>query len=285
MASHDVTVRQFLRVLKNEVRGDSTLDRTERALDKWAIIACQAIYFERSDLVDLAIKLLHEAYVALPQTGLEITEKQLAVVIRLYAVGSLAIRMNDWETLRAIILRPAKLHPADNDYVHSSWIRHGHVDAARAGLTQDDDNTGAYLISASRRLLGVEPAMRPDLTADLSLKNGDSASDDVLLNSLCQFDILYCLLVVSEGQTSVKSMYPSSAAFDERRADPILVAITGDPVTRAALFPSCTDKAIADAIYNVVRLTMQEALKFGGRWWGPPPSVQEFLTRHGQQEA
>lgn len=285
MASHDVAVRQFLRVLKNEVRGDSALASTERALDKWAIVACQAIHFERRDLIDLAIKLLHEAYVALPMTGLDVTEKRLAVVIRLYAVGSLAIRMNDWETLRTIILRPAKLHPADNDYVHSSWIRHGHVDAARAGLTENDDNTGAYLISKSRGLLLAEPAMRPDLAVDVSSKSVAPASDDILLNSLCQFDVLYCLLVVTEGQTSVKSMYPSSAAFDEARADPILVAITGDPVIRAALFPSCTDAAIADAIYNVVRLTMQEALKFGGRWWGPPPSVQEFLTRHGQQEA
>ena len=283
MASHDVAVRQFLRVLKNEVRGDSTLASTERALDKWAIVACQAIHFERRDLVDLAIKLLHEAYVALPMTGLDVTEKRLAVVIRLYAVGSLAIRMNDWETLRTIILRPAKLHPADNDYVL--------VDSSRSCRCSPCWLNGER--RQHRRLPDIEesgPALGRASHASRSrcrrlFKSVAPASDDILLNSLCQFDVLYCLLVVTEGQTSVKSMYPSSAAFDEARADPILVAITGDPVIRAALFPSCTDAAIADAIYNVVRLTMQEALKFGGRWWGPPPSVQEFLTRHGQQEA
>lgn len=279
----DVALRQFLRLLKNEFRGDVTLVKTERLLDKWTIIACQATYFERRELIDFAITLLHEAYVALPTAGTELTEKRLAVIVRLYALGSLAIRMGDWETLRSIVLRPAKIHPADNDYVHSSWIRHGHVEASRAGLTNGDDDTGAYLISASRRLLVAQAAMRPDLAADLFPNN--PASDDVLLNSLCQFDILYCLLVVTEGQTSVKSMYPSSAAFDEGRADPILVAIAGDRAIRATLFPSCTDQAVAEAIYNVVRLTMQEALKFGGRWWGPPPSVQEFLTTHGQPEA
>lgn len=282
MASNDLALRQFLRLIKSEFRGDATMAKTEQVLDKWTIIACQAIYFERRDLAELAIKLLHEAYTALPTSGTELTEKRLAVVVRLYVLGSVAMRVGDWETLRAIILRPAKIHPADNDYVHSSWIRHGHVEAARAGLTKDEQE-GAYLISESRRLVVAQAAMRPDLAADPFSSIGTSTSDDGLLNSLCQFDILYCVLVVAEGQTSVKSMYPSSAAFDEGRADPILVAIAGDPAIRAALFPSCTDQAVAEAIYNVVRLTMQEALKFGGRWWGPPPSVQKFLTTYGQQ--
>lgn len=283
MASNDVALRQFLRTLKHDLRADTTLVETERALDKWTIVACQALYFERRALVELAIKLLHEAYVALPNTGTELTEKRLAVVVRLYALGSLAVRLGHWETLRAIVLQPTKIHPADNEYVHSSWIRHGHVEAARAGLTKDDD-TDAYLISASRRLLVAQPSMRPDLTDALVPDTGNPPSDDALLNSLCQFDILYCLLVLTEGQTSVKSMYPSSAAFDETRADPALVTVASDSAVRTTLFPNCPDADVAKAIYNMVRLTMQEAFKFGGRWWGPPPSVQAFLTAHGQQE-
>jgi hypothetical protein len=107
----------------------------------------------------------------------------------------------------------------------------------------------------------------------------------VLLNSLCQFDILYCLLVATEGQTHVRSFYPSSAAFDESRADPALVKVAGDGAVRAALFPDSPDGDVAKAIYAVVRLAMQEAFKFGGTWWGPPPSVQAFLAGNGQQEA
>jgi hypothetical protein len=266
------------------LRAGTTLVETERALDKWTIIACQSLLFERRDLVELAIKLLHEAYVALPVIGTGLTEKRLAVVVRLYALGSLAARLSDWEALRAIVLRPTKIHPADNDYVHSSWIRHGHVEAARAGLTKDDDDTGAYLISASRRLLAAQPSMRPDLTDALVPDARNPASDDGLLNSLCQFDVLYCVLVLTEGQTSVKSMYPSSGAFDETRADPVLVTVAGDSAVRTTLFPNCTAADVAEAICNVARLTMQEAFKFGGRWWGPPPSVQAFLTAHGQQE-
>lgn len=284
MASDDIALRQFLRTIKHFIRADTTLADTGLALDKWTIIACQALYFERRDLVELAIKLLHETYVAFPVAGTELTEKRLAVVVRLYALGSLAVRLGDWETLRSIVLRPAKVHPSDENYVHSSWIRHGHVEAARAGLTNDDD-TGGYLISTSRRLLLAQSAMRPDLTDGLVSVAGNPTSDDVLLNSLCQFDILYCLLVTTEGQTSVKSMYPSCAAFDESRADPALVTVAGDQAVRATLFPNSADAGIAAAIYQVLRRTMQEAFKFGGRWWGPPPSVQAFLTANGQQEA
>jgi hypothetical protein len=284
MASNDLQLRQFLRSVKHSIRADTPLAESERALDKWTIIACQALYYERYDLVEMAIKLLYEAYAALPATGVELTEKRLAVVIRLYALGSLAVRLNAWKTIRSIVHRPAKAHPMDPNYLHSSWIRQGHVEAARAGLTGADDTSG-NVISVSRRLLVADPSMRPDLPDALVPAAGNIGDDDQLLNTLCQFDILYCLLVATEGQTPVRSFYPSSAAFNETRADPILVTVVVDSDVRAALFPNSTDAVVAEAIHTVVRLAMQEAFKFGGSWWGPPPSVQAFLTGNGQQEA
>jgi hypothetical protein len=65
------------------------------------------------------------------------------------------------------------------------------------------------------------------------------------LNSLCQFDILYCLLVVAEGQTRIRSFYPFSTAFDETRADPALVTVAGDSEVRATLFPDSSDAEVA----------------------------------------
>jgi hypothetical protein len=236
MANNDVRLRQFLRSLKHFIHADNTLAESERALDKWTIIACQALYFERHDLVELAIKLLHEAYVALPLAGSALTEKRLAVVIRLYALGRLAVRLSAWEIVRSIVQRPAQIHPADHAYVHSSWIRHGHVEAARAGLTGGEAQ-GGYLISASRQLMIAQSSMRPDLPDNLVPATGSIPSDDVLLNSLCQFDILYCLLVATEGQTHVRSFYPSSAAFDESRADPALVKVAGDGAVRSRSVP------------------------------------------------
>jgi hypothetical protein len=136
MPSNDVQLRQFLRSLQHYIRTDTPLAESERALDNWAIIACEALYFERNDLVDLAIKLLHRAYVALPITGSALTEKRLAVVIRLYVLSSLAVRLSAWEIIRSVVQRPAKVHPADHDYVHSSWIRHGHAYAKTSAQTR-----------------------------------------------------------------------------------------------------------------------------------------------------
>ena len=64
-------------------------------------------------------------------------------------------------------------------------------------------------------------------------------------------------------------MYPSSAAFDETRADPALVTVAGDTAVRATLFPNSTDADVAEAIYNVVRLTMQQAFNSAGDGGAP----------------
>ncbi|MFV8165305.1 hypothetical protein ACNQVK_24970 [Mycobacterium sp. 134] len=285
MADKDVALRQFLRSLQHHLRAHNTLAETEQALDKWTIVTCQALNFERHDIVESALVLLHEVYegyLADHDPGQELAKKRLAIVIRLYILGSLAVRLDDWSTMRSIVLKPAKIHQADTAYIHSSWIRHGHVEAARAGLTRTDDGDGGYLIAASRELQTTEPTMHPDIPESMLARSG--APEDVLLNSLCQFDILYCLLVVVDGPTSVKSMYPSSAAFDEARADPALVRISGDKAVRSAVFPNADDPTIAAAIHDVVRRTMQESFSFGGRWWGPPPSVQAFLAANGQPE-
>ncbi|OBK86359.1 hypothetical protein [Mycolicibacter sinensis] len=283
MAAAELSLRQFLRTCKHALSAQGALAETEQALDKWTIIACQALNAERHDIVRFAIKVLHEAYVALPLSGVQVIEKRLAVAVRLYVVGSLAVRLAAWESLRSIVLQAAELHSAKGDYVHSSWIRHAHVEAARAGLTNDDDS-GAYLISASRRLAVSESSMRPDLP-DAAVTSVNPSPDDALLNSLCQFDILYCLLVSAEGVTSAKSMYPSSASFDEYRADPALVLVADDGAVRASLFPASDDRQIAAAMHHLLRKAMTEAMRFGGRWWGPPPSVQTFLTTNGQQPA
>lgn len=59
----------------------------------------------------------------------------------------------------------------------------------------------------------------------------------------------------------------------------------GNNAERAPLSAATVTKmaVIAQAIYQVVRLAMQEAFQYGGSWWGPPPSVQQFLSSNGQQ--
>jgi hypothetical protein len=118
-------------------------------------------------------------------------------VIRIYALGSLAVRLEAWETITSLSLTPVPSEAYGTQYMFSSWIRHAQVDASRAGLTQ---GRNGFIISAARDLIFARPAMRPDIEdTDLS-DEPEVAADDLLLNSLCEFDLAYCVIVFAKGQ-------------------------------------------------------------------------------------
>lgn len=276
-SGNDVRLRQFLRTLKKSVNSNSSLAVCVTALNKWAIYCVQALDFERPDLVDSAIEALHEAYSQLG-VGLDITRKRLEVVIRIYALGRMAVRLAAWETVHSLTLQPVPSNPFDSSYIFSSWIRHAQVEASRAGLT----DKGGFLISAARELIVENAAMRPDVNDDEIPPVDELAANDVLLNTLCQFDVAYCFIVAAEG-TGHGSGYPSSAAFDEDRAKPIAQKIAAHLEVRRRLFPNSNDARIAAALASVYeRAITESANNYGGRWWGPPPTVQQFIDSNGQ---
>jgi hypothetical protein len=281
-AKNDVRLRQFLRTLRRHVNATSSVDDCANALDKWAIFCAQATFFERDDLTQDAIDALFAAYRELG-SGDDATQKRLAVVIRIYAVGSLAVRVSAWETVRSLVLRPAEDATGNPDWVYASWIRHALVEASRAGLTKDD--RGGFLISAARELLANHPMMRPDIGDDEIPPQDAVTNRDVLLNTLCQFDFAYCLIVAAEG-TGRGGFYPSSAAFDENRVQPLVLKIVDEnPDVRRRLFPQSDDQRVSDALAFVYHRTIrQSATNPGGRWWSTPSAVTAFDAKHGPSE-
>lgn len=273
---NDVRLRQFLRSLKRFVNANRNLEDCHAALDKWTIFAAQALNFERADLTKDAIDALYEAYTEL-DTGTDLARKRLAVVIRIYAIGSLAVRLSAWETVHSLAIRPVATAPF-HDWIYASWIRNAQVEASRAGLTRDD--RGGYLISAARELIVNHPALHPDLGDDEIRPAEELAPDDQLLNSLCRFDIAYCFVVAAEG-VGRGGYYPSSAAFGEDRAQWIALKIVDDQSVRRSLFPDSDDARIADALANVYQTTISEsANNYGGRWWSAPQRVIAFINEH-----
>jgi hypothetical protein len=275
-AGNDVRLRQFIRSISRTVSVNSTITDYESALDKWVIFSAQALLFERDDLVEAAIEKLCDVYGKL-DVGTDADRRRLAVVIRLYVLGSLAVRQEAWETVHSLALRPVPSNPYHTDYIFSSWIRHAQVYASRARLI--DDRRGG-LLSAARELMADHPAMRPDLGDDEIPAADEVDSSDVLLNSLCEFDIAYCLIVFAEG-THHGSAYPSSAAFDEDRALPMTQRIVGDENTRRQLFPQATDVDIARALVEVYERSIRESGQTeGSRWSAMPQSAVAFVNRH-----
>lgn len=277
-AKNDVRLRQFLRTLRRYVNATSSFEDCEMAVDKWAIFCAQATIFERDDLVNNAVDTLYEAYRELG-VGEELTRKRLAVVVRIYAIGSLAIRMAAWETVHSLAIRPMPSNPFDSKYVYASWIRHAQVDASRAGLTSDDRN--GFLLSAAREVMSRHPAMRPDIGDNEIPPFDEITANDVLLNTLCEFDIAYCLIIAAEGSGQA-GFYPSSAAFDEDRAKPIMIKVAEDQNVRRRLLPASDDSRVADALVHVYERTIKESQNnYGGRWWAIPQPVVAFINAHG----
>jgi hypothetical protein len=275
-AGNNVRLRQFIRPLGRSVNPGMSVEDYERALNYWVIFCAQALHFEHPDLVSEAIGKLCAAYTKLG-VGLDEAHKRLAVVIRIYMLGSLAVRLEAWETVTALALRPV---PSGTGRVYSSWIRHAQVDASRANLT---DGRIGFIISAARELMVGHPAMRPDLTEADVVAEAEVTADDVLLNSLCEFDIAYCFIVFAKG-TDDGSAYPSSAAFSEYRARPMAQRIVADAEIRRRLIPDMTDAAIAQAMREVYERALTESAMYG-EWWSTPPTVDDFINEHAPDSA
>jgi hypothetical protein len=271
----DVRLRQFMRSLCNST-GSSTLEDFNAALNKWTVYCAQCLYAERADLVDDAIEKLVRVYKSLGIDN-DANHRRLAIVERIYVVGGLAVRLEAWDTITSLTLQPVPSETYGDEYIFSSWIRHGQVLASRNNLTEDP--RGGFIISAARELMVEHPAMHPDLT-DARVPADAITHDDIALNYLCEFDIAYCFIVAAMG-TGHGSAYPSSAAFDEDRAKPMAQRIVADSAIRASLFPDTDDATIADAIYRMYEIAIREsATNYGGRWWDMPPTVAEWVGQN-----
>jgi len=268
-ADSDVRLRQFLGQAAALV---SNPDERQAALDKITILAAHAMYFERDTVAQKAIDSLFDAYTKL---GHGDAAARLDIITRVYVLGSLAVRLRQWGFVHDLALRP---YPRNGDvYIYSSWIRHGQVEASRADLFPQ--GKGGLMISAARDLMSEQPAMRPDVPDSAVPDPSDLAHDDALFNSLCQFDILYCLIVAAEGQHH-GSGYPAASAMNQDRADPAFEVVAGDAAAREAMFPTSDERKIAEAMAQVFTSAERESFGFGGHWWSLPQGAQRFVSNH-----
>ena len=93
--------------------------------------------------------------------------------------------------------------------------------AARASLWQggSGDNVGA-LAGAARELADSVPALRPDaLRAPAYAQGAGPAEDDPVLDSILQFDLVWCLWAAVHGPHGDGEFYPSFATYYGWRGD------------------------------------------------------------------
>jgi hypothetical protein len=260
---------------------DRADDDLEQLIDRAVAAAAVALTYS-VDLLPDALRVLDGIYQLGSTTfgrgdGRRAQRLWWNIVTRVEALGGLAVRLQEWDAAHALALRP---FTTVSDSSYSSWLRHGYVEAARVDLITPVDGSPANgaLVAFARKHAGELVALRPDYrrqpTASLAGVVGDV---DAILDSIVQFDVLWCLLAVAEGRES--DQFPSFAYFAEHRATPVFRRIAEDPQLRAQLLPGRPDQAWRELMWLVVDRASSLASQ-AGRTFNVPDDVRQFLGYH-----
>jgi hypothetical protein len=194
----------------------------------------------------------------------------LAVIERVYALGSLATRLENWRGVATLIRqRDPRMHS-----IYPSWLRHAVTMAFRARLFDSHEPnhevSKVSLLSLARGHVRRLECLRPDV----------SSEDERVLDSLTQFDLL-ASVVGAHANAGMQSrgFYTNFARFYSRRSDPIAERLVTDRALRDAVFPH-DDEALAKALVNVAEMALQESAMYDG-WSGyETEPVQAFIEAH-----
>jgi len=264
-----------LRLLLTRVGGDvgALVERSDAGeelgtlLDRLACLAATLLLIERQDLFDRVVQTLVAIYdlgfdqEGLPRrnTGISAPGLWLMVVERVFALGSMAVRQEEWGAVRSLGLRVGHGRDFTDDYNYNSWIRHAITMASRSNLFRRDEEGRAIevsLLSLALQHMRREACLRPGFGPD----------DERLLNNLCQFDALACLLGMGEGSLSSRFFYPNFARFYTHRSQPALARVVEDPAVRQIIFPLGNDD-LAEALRGLDATSTQIGFQFNG-WHG-----------------
>jgi hypothetical protein len=252
-------------------------------LDKLAAIAGACIEFEQDELLTRVVGALAQIY-SLPLVGdagmrfdystsinpAEIGPRVfLAVLLRIYALGGLAVRLSRWGVVRQLAVE----RPTGLDQYWTNWLVHGLVMSSRAQhLTERrDDGSELHisLLTLATQLVEEQPTMHPD--------TGDG---EEILTSLVQFDFLGNLAAIDEaGSTDDRSFYTNWARFRQTRIQPVADRLVSDDELRAAIVPGEDDRQLAEALLVVGRMARQEGIRYDGFWgWHTGTPVGDFIS-------
>lgn len=290
-----VRIQQFLndRAQQAGTLNESEPEARTRALDQICLVAAQSVMYRSDEVFLLAVEALVRAYEAQWKLGGHEHPQRaghyLDILVRVLALGALCVRRASWHLLAPLAVQPL----TDNGYTYGSWLRHAIVMSSRAGVLHGSDGSasGGQPLSLARALVHKTPALRPDYLANTAMPDPEAlAHDDWLLNSLCEFDLWWCLLAVAARRPERGpswDFYPSCAAFHQFRAQPTFDRIVADAEVRRQGFGPATDTDIANALVVVTAGAVGQSHNYGGWWEGfrANPEVEAFVEKHATQDA
>ncbi len=187
------------------------------------------------------------------------------IVVGIEAVGGLAVRQKRYWAVRALAMPSAALSKQIRE---PSWIRHALTAASWARLLYTKPagedaqlvEIGGPVVALARQLAERIPALRPDTEVSRFELNTAPERFDKVLDSLTQFDALWCVMAVaSSGRDN--DQYPSFASFYSHRAEPVLELLITDDAVREELLGEDADNmkdAMAKVVYIARQLSFQQ---------------------------
>lgn len=267
-----------IRLLLNRIIGDApaaaaTGDHTRLSLilDRLTSLTATALTVDDSPAFQLALGATQRIYNAgfvsdeQPQRTWQTPPEQFwwELVTRLEALGALALRLDNLQASRAIALHPVARY--------ASWFRHASVNAAWTGQHNQPDGTDrpGSLIGFARTHIYRLAALRPDRPDDSSHNPEPGiapATHDMLLDSLCQYDLLWNLAaVVAGGRRGTHDFYTAFAAYYSHRTEPLALRLIQDHQAREAILNTSDDTTLREALANVLYMATHEGWRILNR--------------------
>lgn len=276
----------LLRLMQHATRDASeSLRRQDPAdfdliLDHLACLAATLMTVEELELAQRIIAVLADTYDALfdasgqPQAVLGATASAragLEIITRVWALGSLATRRRRWSPIRELACHRPAAYGADH---YTTWLFHGAVMAARANLLNDPEQPqrGISVLVLAREHGVRLPPVRLDLAAD---------DEDALTTSLCQFDLLACLIAIRMRieTTARGSYFAQFARWYAMRSDPAVIAVIENGDARQQIFPFDDDQ-LALALLDIAHEASRMAAPING-WDGySDERISRFIQDH-----
>jgi len=125
------------------------------------------------------------------------------------------------------------------------------------------DNGTPFLISLALEKMHARPLLRPDIPSD----DEDEwvALKEVVLDSICSFDLLYCAVVYVEG-VGQGAAYPGCVEFDEKRIRTVLIDLLNpNSALSKQLFAKPVDKEGKQRLGAMFDMMSQQAMQHH-RW-------------------
>jgi hypothetical protein len=194
----------------------------------------------------------------------------LAIAERVYGLGAMAVRTENWQAVRAL----ARQRAAETERSTTPWLRHALTMASRAGhLTRHEDGKREQLSLLSLARLQID-------RLDCLRSDGIAPGADVELVTLAQFDLAVALVVISDdGRIYGGNFYPNFARFYSERVIPMVERLVQpDAEVREAIFPR-SDADLADALAAISDMASTEGWNYSG-FRGFGRDIESWITEH-----